>query len=86
MNFREHLTLFLGNRGETPISFRKQGNRDPPPPWEALLASSTVDQVPATAQGLQGAIEAQNNNNNNNNNNNFIIIYTKKKNIRLPRK
>ena len=24
--------------------------------------------------------------NNNNNNNNFIIIYTKKKNIRLPRK
>ena len=38
MNLREHLNLFLGNKGETPIFSREQGNmHPPPPPWEALL-------------------------------------------------
>ena len=35
VNFREHLNLFLGNRGETPIFSREQGNMHPP--WEALF-------------------------------------------------
>ena len=34
VNFREHLNLFLGNREETPIFSREQGNMHPP--WEAL--------------------------------------------------
>ena len=29
VNFREHLNLFLGNRGETPIFSREQGNMHP---------------------------------------------------------
>ena len=32
VNLREHLNLFLGNKGETPIFSREQGNMHPPPP------------------------------------------------------
>ena len=32
VNFREHLNLFLGNKGKTPIFSREQGNMYPPPP------------------------------------------------------
>ena len=32
VNFREHLNLFWGNKGETPIFSREQGNMHPPPP------------------------------------------------------
>ena len=35
VNFREHLNLFLGNKGKTPIFSREQGNMYPP--WEALV-------------------------------------------------
>ena len=31
VNFREHLNLFLGNKGKTPIFSREQGNMYPPP-------------------------------------------------------
>ena len=34
VNFREHLNLFLRNKGKTPIFSREQGNMYPP--WEAL--------------------------------------------------
>ena len=37
VNLREHLNLFLGNKGNTPTLSREQGNMYPPPPWEALL-------------------------------------------------
>ena len=37
VNLRERLNLFLGNKGETPIFSREQGNMHPPPPWEALI-------------------------------------------------
>ena len=30
VNFREHLNLFLGNKGKTPIFSREQGNMYPP--------------------------------------------------------
>ena len=32
VNLREHRNLFLGNKGETPIFSREQGNMPPPPP------------------------------------------------------
>ena len=32
VNFREHLNLFLENKGKTPIFSREQGNMYPPPP------------------------------------------------------
>ena len=34
VNLREHLNFFWGNKGETPIFSREQGNMHPP--WEAL--------------------------------------------------
>ena len=40
VNFREHLNLFLGNKGETPIFSRKQGNMQPPFPGR--LSKSSV--------------------------------------------
>ena len=38
VNFREHLNLFLGNKGKTQIFSREQGNMYPP--WEALCFGS----------------------------------------------
>ena len=40
VNFREHLNLFLGNKGKTPIFSREQGNMYPP--WEALENVATM--------------------------------------------
>ena len=42
VNFREHLNLFLGNKGKTPIFSREQGNMYPPPPREALENVATM--------------------------------------------
>ena len=41
VNFREHLNLFLGNKGKTPIFSREQGNMYPP--WEALITLTEVN-------------------------------------------
>ena len=41
VNFREHLNLFLGNKGKTPIFFREQGNMYPPWRPSALDTKST---------------------------------------------
>ena len=43
VTFREHLNLFLGNKGETPIFSREQGNMHPP--WEALITKWPVARV-----------------------------------------
>ena len=47
VNFREHLNLFVGNKGKTAFFSREQGNMYPPPlggpqSWRAL--SDYVDQ------------------------------------------
>ena len=56
MNLREHINLFSGNKGETPIFF--WGTREHVPPWEVLStkANSRYEVVTGFLLALKAAV------------------------------